>query len=257
MKLGKRMKQYENNYNIKLTNRLPVILRIDGNSFSKFTKKMKFKKPFDDTFIEAMDITTRAILEYCSGSIIGYYQSDEISILLKNDQTVNTSPFLGNRLQKLTSLVSGVASSKFSLHFNTPAVFDCRAFVIPENEISNYFYWRQWDCYKNSINLFAYYSLTKKYGKKTAQKMLHKKHHKQQLDMIYENGITYHEEPIEYRLGVCLKKYNETVKIRDIIKPENISKVSKKELNKEKIISRWKPVENLQWFKEYGKGFYY
>lgn len=258
MRLDDRMKGYERAYNIKLPARLPVILRIDGNSFSKFTKKMGFKKPFDDTFIEAMDKTTKAILNYCSGAILGYYQSDEISILLRNDQTFNTDPFLSNRLNKICSLISGIASSTFSLHFQTTAIFDCRAFVVPENEVANYFLWRQQDAYRNAVQGYAYYTIANEHGRRTAQKILHGKNIEEQLDKIYEYGVRFHEEPIDYIMGVILKKKEMKVKIRDIIKPENISKVSVERLNEEKVISRWVKLDKdeVKWFNEYENEFY-
>jgi len=39
------------------------------------------------------------------------------------------------------------------------AVFDARAFVLPEAEVCNYFLWRQRDCMRNSVQAFARYHL--------------------------------------------------------------------------------------------------
>ena len=41
---------------IKLDKNLPVLIMIDGRSFSKLIKN-KFTKPFDKTFMDAMDKT--------------------------------------------------------------------------------------------------------------------------------------------------------------------------------------------------------
>lgn len=43
--LGDRMKQYEQVTQVRLIRRMPVILRLDGKSFHRFTRG--FKKPFD------------------------------------------------------------------------------------------------------------------------------------------------------------------------------------------------------------------
>lgn len=59
-------------------------------------------------------------------------------------------------------------------------------------------------------------------------------------------------------MGVILKKKEMKVKIKDIIKPENISKVSVERLNQEKTISRWVKLDKdeVKWFNEYDKEFY-
>ena len=46
--IGNRMKEnYENRYRIKLTRRVPVILRLDGKAFHTFVKKINaFYLPF-------------------------------------------------------------------------------------------------------------------------------------------------------------------------------------------------------------------
>src|SRR5690606_15755000 len=48
--LGKRMKCYERAAEAVLAPRLPVIIRLDGNSFSRLTRKLRFNKPFDERF---------------------------------------------------------------------------------------------------------------------------------------------------------------------------------------------------------------
>ena len=50
--LGDRMKDYENAYRLYLTEKIPVIIRIDGKSFHTFTKC--FKKPFDPILVQTM-----------------------------------------------------------------------------------------------------------------------------------------------------------------------------------------------------------
>jgi len=163
MDLGDRMKEYERAYDIRLPRRLPVILRIDGNHFSKTTKALKLRKPFDWEMRDAMVHTMRALLDYCSGAVLGYTQSDEISLLLRNNQAHTTEPMAGNRIQKLCSLVASEATDAFTRrirHVNpvstarreqVPVSFDCRVFVLPEDEVVNYFLWRQQDAMRNFI----------------------------------------------------------------------------------------------------------
>lgn len=63
--LGKRMKDYENEYNQKLVKKLPVIIRIDGRAFHTFTKKLN--KPFDDLLIDSMQETMRYLCKNITG----------------------------------------------------------------------------------------------------------------------------------------------------------------------------------------------
>lgn len=165
--MNKRFKDYEDVSDYKLAARLPIILRLDGNSFSKLTKADAFEKPFDPDFISAMTHAAKAVLDYCSGSCVAYVQSDEISILLRNDQTVNTQPFLANRIQKLVSLCAAKASVEFCDTLRSyksewlEAVFDCRAFTVPPSEVNNYFLWRQNSCFTNMIHSYAYWEVKK------------------------------------------------------------------------------------------------
>lgn len=198
MELAKRMKEYEDTSENTLPARLPIIMRLDGNSFSK----LNYDKPFDERFEVRMRAAAAAVYKYCSGAEFCYTQSDEISILLRNDQTYGTQPFLANRTQKLASLCASKASIEFG------EAFDCRVFVLPPDEVVNYFLWRQRDCFKNCISSFAYWGLVNKHGRKTAQKMLHGKTTNDRQEIIYhELGINPGVDiPMHRRRGSCLQR---------------------------------------------------
>ena len=156
--LGTRMKEYEKCYNFKLTKRAPVILRIDGKAFHTMVKKWKCEKPFDEKLIETMMNVTKYLCENISGCEIGYVQSDEISLLLRNNQTLNTQPWFDNKLQKICSITASMATRMFNTCqwiAENPAMFDCRVFVLPEDEVCNYFIWRQQDASRNSVQMLA------------------------------------------------------------------------------------------------------
>lgn len=223
MKLSDRMKQYEHSADIMLPARLPVIIRLDGNSFSKLTKRGDFKKPYDGRFAKAMKSAAKSVLKYCSGAQLAYVQSDEISLLLRNNQNVNTEPFLGNRIQKLTSLLAAKVSVAFNKrlledNIDTEAVFDCRAFIVPEHEVHNYFLWRQLDCFKNFVSSYAYWNLKGKYGRKTAQNMLHGLSTDQRQELIYnEFGVNVNDISDHKRRGQIIRKVSKEVPIREIM----------------------------------------
>ena len=88
--LSDRMKEYERAYDIQMTRRIPIIIRLDGRAFHSWTRRVGCKKPFDDGLMELMANTTKYLCENISGCIFGYTQSDEISLLVVNNQNNNS-----------------------------------------------------------------------------------------------------------------------------------------------------------------------
>ena len=221
MKLGDRMKQYENVTRNYLPTRMPVIIRIDGKAFHTFTRG--FKKPFDAILSNSMINTTKYLLENIEGCVFAYTQSDEISLLLKNDQTNETNAWFDNNLSKIISLSASMATLAFNKHFSEEvdefcwnidtkieqayltslekgAMFDSRAFVIPESEIVNYFIFRQQDCVRNSIQMVAQANFSHKELQKLDCDQLQEK-------LFQEKGINWGEDiPTKYKRGVAIYK---------------------------------------------------
>ena len=111
--LGDRIKSnYENRAKNYLLRRTPVIVRIDGRAFHTLTKK--FEKPFDTVFGMAMQMTLEDICRETPGAVFGYVQSDEISILLQDYATRQTEAFFDYAVQKMSSVMAGVATMYFN-----------------------------------------------------------------------------------------------------------------------------------------------
>lgn len=69
---GDRMKLYESaESSRKLDPKFPIVARIDGRSFSKFTKKMQ--RPYDQRMSDAM-VDTTAFLVQETHALLGYTQ---------------------------------------------------------------------------------------------------------------------------------------------------------------------------------------
>ena len=160
--LGDRMKGYEQAARTVLPRRMPVILRIDGKAFHTYTKGCV--RPFDATLGDVMLNTAKFLLETVQGARFAYTQSDEISLLLHGYKKFDSQPWFDNQVQKMVSVAAGCASAVFTAHsFQIsknqgeikPAIFDCRAFVVPEAEVCNYFLWRQQDARRNSVQMLA------------------------------------------------------------------------------------------------------
>lgn len=172
--LGSRMKRYESVTDNTLTNRVPVIIRIDGKAFHSFTRGLD--KPFDKVLRETMQYTAKKLCENIQGCKLAYTQSDEISLLLTDYDNIDTQSYFDYRVQKVTSVTASIATlafnefvskqlNKFQATDKTlydqwkdkeyKAMFDSRAYNVPQNDVCNYFIWRQQDCTKNSIQMIA------------------------------------------------------------------------------------------------------
>jgi len=153
--LEERMKGYEQK--IKLPENLPVIIRIDGRAFHTLTRSME--KPFDSGFIDLMNDVATTLCKEVQNCRMAYVQSDEINLLVY--QKRDAHPWFGNEIQKITSITASVATSAFSRWFtnntnrNAKIAFDSRAFIIPPDDVANYFIWRQLDWMRNSIQMLA------------------------------------------------------------------------------------------------------
>lgn len=168
-------------------------IRCDGRHFKTFTKG--FKKPFDEIFRNTMNKTMIALCEEIQGSIMGFTQSDEITIMFKKKNKESELPFSG-RVTKIETSASAsctlffnkffmeevalakeksrdkyrdeglltegeiqdVVNKEFSIYENKflIATFDARVFSKNTLEESReVFIWRILDCYKNAIQMIA------------------------------------------------------------------------------------------------------
>lgn len=192
LSLGDRQKNYEFAYNYKIIRRVPVIIRIDGRSFSKVTRKLL--GPYCPKMMELMSITMLETIKQMDGAVFGYQQSDEITFVLKNDQELGTEPWFDNRIQKMASITAATATYIFNETFASmedppnligQSIFDARVFAVPDySEAVNNLIFRQQDCMKNALSSAAFSALGKKFGKKAAFKMLHGKNGDQRADLL-------------------------------------------------------------------------
>lgn len=209
--LGGRMKTYEHQTAMdKLIPNLPVIIRLDGRKFSKFTKGLN--RPFDERMMKAMKDTTQYLLNKFPSAYVGYTQSDEISLVLRNDYTAPCE--FDGRIQKLASLFASECAVQFyinCLKYGIPLegksnpVFDCRVFNVPNLvEASNCILWREEDARVNSIQSVGHYYMT--------QKEMHKLSNKDvvdRLNMFYQ--VDWNALPVEQKYGTYLFRKNRDV----------------------------------------------
>ena len=235
--LGDRMKaNYENVSRTYLTRRTPVIIRLDGKSFHTFTRG--FNRPFDALLANTMQSTMKYLCENIQGCVLGYTQSDEITLVLCDYQNINTSAWFDYNVQKMCSVAASMATMAFNCFFKEEmdefknenyvilgsgqhegwfsshcaelwnayekaytrgAMFDARCFNIPKEEVCNCLIWRQQDATRNSIQMVGQYYFP--------HATLQRKSNKELQDMLMlEKGINWNDYSSIFKRGSCCKK---------------------------------------------------
>lgn len=207
------MKQYEASFDYKLPGSSPVILRLDGHTFSRFTAS--FCRPFDQRIHDAMMSTCSDLLKYFPRATVAYTQSDEITLVFPGGvQSFN------DRAQKLASLAASYCSVRFNAHLTAflaanpepkvkdsaydklgTAHFDARFFAVPSvEEALNCLLWRcRTDAVRNAVHGFArtLYS----------DKQLHKKSTTEVREMMKrEKGVRFEDAVPPWAVAGCLMK---------------------------------------------------
>lgn len=228
--LGNRMKEYyENIPKTKLMRRCPVILRIDGKAFHTFVRG--FQRPFDEVLIKTMQETMKYLCENIQGCVLGYTQSDEISLVLVDYKKITSQAWFDYEVQKMCSIAASMATMAFNKRFaenyldylstlepdftndsdieswrkivstyinasDKGAMFDCRCFNIPKEEVTNCIYWRQLDASRNSIQMVGQANFS--------HKELQNKSCNDIQDMLMtQKGINWNDFPTYQKRGSC------------------------------------------------------
>lgn len=114
------MKAYESISKNFLIRRQPVIIRLDMKAGHTFTRG--FNKPFDKVFMKSMKQTMKYLCENIQGCVLGYTQSDEITLVLCDYQTLTTDAWFGYNVQKMTSISASMATYIFNKIFEDNVV---------------------------------------------------------------------------------------------------------------------------------------
>lgn len=243
--LGMRMKEfYEGVPKTRLVRRMPVAIRIDGKAFHTFTRG--FQKPFDEILVKSMQDTMKYLCENIQGCVLGYTQSDEITLILVDYQNLNSCAWFDYEVQKVCSIASSMATMAFNKFFTKNvnyfemtheyddtineycttlvnaaekgAMFDARCFNIPKEEVCNLIYWRQLDATRNSIQMVGQANFSHKELQKKSCNMI-------QEMLFAEKGINWNDYPTHLKRGSCCIKtaiQNPNVDIKDGTYPKSI-----------------------------------
>lgn len=234
--LAREIKADEKKYETYLDPTLTHFIRCDGRGFKNFCRG--FKKPFDDIFRNTMERTMLEMCKVVQGAILGYTQSDEITIMFRKENEKSDLPFSG-RVQKICSEYAGeiqnifnkvfeqeieiarvirtkeiideniydyeeivkIVEKEFAIYYKKlhTAKFDCRVFSRPKEKSRDVFIWRQLDCYKNAVQMVARTFYS--------HKELDKKKQWEMIAMLLDKNININLDYPEKRLyGIVAKK---------------------------------------------------
>ena len=114
--LGDRMKQYEAVNDRTLVPKIPFIIRVDCRAFHTYTRG--FTKPFDSIMCETMIEVTKKLCEEIPGTVIGYTQSDEITIVCKYTDRIVSQAWFNGRIRKIETIAASKATKWFNKIFS-------------------------------------------------------------------------------------------------------------------------------------------
>lgn len=179
----------------------PVVVRVDGVSFSTFTKG--FNRPFDARIAEAMDEATKAVVERLHPRI-GYTQSDEMTFVFWDPEF---EIVYAGRLQKLASVCASIATGGFlkaalrlfpdRVEEVTP-VFDGRANALDRPLAARNLEWRELDARRNAVSMAAHSVLGPRSlpGKSSAD----------MKEMLSDAGVNIRDYPERFLRGAYFRR---------------------------------------------------
>lgn len=244
--LGDRQKTYEEvESGRRFLPLIPVVARIDGRCFSKFTEGLN--RPYDERLHNLMSIVTHYLV-FQTKANIGYTQSDEISLIWYSSDR-KSQIFFDGRVQKMTSQLAALTTVYFfdqlQEYFKDPLAdflrskyptFDARVWNVPTlSEAVNYLIWREWDATKNSISMAARHYFS--------HNQLHNKNSKEMQEMLWQgHNVNWNDYPTWFKRGTYIQK---RVKNTPLTKEEleNLPPLHEARKNPDLVIERHEIVE--------------
>lgn len=182
---------------------LPVIIRLDGNNFHNWTKGLE--RPFDKKLTELMTETTKFLVKE-TNAVVGYTQSDEITLVLYSDDR-KSAIYNDGKKQKILSKITAKCVNFFNEKrkellptHDKVAVFDCRIYQTPTlHDACVQLLWRENDATRNSILMLA----DSLFGHK---KCFKKNTSELQDMMMLEKGVNWNDLEVKLKRGTYVKR---------------------------------------------------
>lgn len=187
----------------------PVMVRLDGRSFSRFTQGLS--RPFDRGLRDLMVATARACAEE-SNALLAYTQSDEISLVLPPRDPSGNQGYFGGRVSKITSCLAARCSVVFNhllpqflpsksgdRRLSALPVFDCRVWTVPtRHDAVEAILWREVDARVNAISMATRAHFSAKQMEGVSSQEMKK--------MLQGREVEFRDYPVEFRRGTYLQR---------------------------------------------------
>ncbi|MDQ7031754.1 MAG: tRNA(His) guanylyltransferase Thg1 family protein, partial [Desulfonauticus sp.] len=186
----------------------PFFVRLDGWKFRKVAENVKVEKPFDEKFAKCLVSSGKILYKKGFSPTLIYFASDELNILF-----LDRAPFRG-RIEKIGSILAGLASSTFTLNFlkifgkDFTVSFDSRIIILTNSEkVIDYLVWRQSNLWRNHNNAYAYWVLRQVgYEPREISKRLKGLKTREIHEIVFERGVNLAKTPLWQRRGILLFK---------------------------------------------------
>jgi tRNA(His) 5'-end guanylyltransferase len=97
------MRTYEESLDQYIPEEEYIVVRLDGRSFTRLTKRVcKFKAPFDARFRDLMTDAVKSLMNSGFKIVYGYTESDEISLLFHPDEDT-----FSRKVRKINTTLAG------------------------------------------------------------------------------------------------------------------------------------------------------
>ena len=177
------MKDYEIYSTMKVPKNSNIIIRLDGRKFHSLSKALDLVKPFDENFYK---IITNVCLD-----VFASLASSSFTYNLLNDYSNEFN-------------LDNLSDNERNIVF--PISFDSRIIPIDDASISDYFKWRQDECWRNCINGYGIWALKKEYDKEEANEKIKGLKSNEIHDMLFERGINLNDVDTWKKRGIGVYK---------------------------------------------------
>ncbi|KAF7317260.1 Histidine tRNA guanylyltransferase [Mycena chlorophos] len=200
-----------------------IVVRLDGQSFHRFSEVHAFAKPNDERALRLLDHAATDLMDQFSDIVLAFGESDEYSFLLRK----SASLFNRREAKILSTLTSHFTASvvfRWSTYFgNTPLqyppTFDGRIILYPSiREVRDYFSWRQADTHVNNLYNTVFWALVQQGGQSTseAHATLKGTQSKDKHELLFSRfNINYNSIDARFRKGSVLVRDSQPASTTD------------------------------------------
>jgi|ERR1017187_2184782 tRNA(His) 5'-end guanylyltransferase len=216
--LRDRIISYEQNTDFRIMKKVPVVIVINGRSFRKVSSLLE--KPCSMTMIETFAGVCIKLMQEIDGAMFAYSFNDEIVVITRNDQTVDTNAWFDNKVQKICSATASITTSEFNrlaklsdLQVIGDPTFTSSVFAVPNiTEAINVLISKQNEAIYTAVSMACLYELGKKYDLSTIKQTLSEKSASQKLDILSKQcDINFDDYPAAFKRGSAVYRIQKVI----------------------------------------------